>query len=236
VTRAFEGRHVLLTGAAGGLGSAVAAAFLAQGAHLTLPVLDGPQADRLVALARLEGATDRTHLRHVDLLDEPAVARMVAEMQRIDAAVHVAGGFTMGPIESLELDLFREHLDLNLTTTFLVIKHCVARMKATGYGRIVTVGSRSAQTPVGQQAAYAASKAGVVALTRAVAAELAGTDVTANCVLPSTIDTPANRAAMGDRHAEAWVKPASLAEVITFLASEAARDLRGAAIPVYGSA
>jgi NAD(P)-dependent dehydrogenase (short-subunit alcohol dehydrogenase family) len=101
-------------------------------------------------------------------------------------------------------------------------------------GRIVTVGSRGAVQPGAQLAAYCASKAGVVALTQAIAAETKGTNITANTVLPSTIDTPANRAAMGAENADQWVSPESLAGVICFLASEAAGDLRGAAIPVYG--
>lgn len=104
-----------------------------------------------------------------------------------------------------------------------------------GYGRIVTVGSWAAVEPAGQLAAYCASKAGVVALTKAIADETKGTNITANVVLPSVIDTPANRAAMGEENANQWVKPESLAQVICFLASEAAKDVRGAAVPVYGN-
>jgi NAD(P)-dependent dehydrogenase (short-subunit alcohol dehydrogenase family) len=123
---------------------------------------------------------------------------------------------------------------LNLNTTFLVCKHSLRKMQSQNYGRIVTVGSRGAVEPGAQLAAYCASKAGVVALTQAIAAETKGTDITANTVLPSTIDTPTNRAAMGADNAAQWVSPESLAGVICFLASEAAGDLRGAAIPVYG--
>jgi NAD(P)-dependent dehydrogenase (short-subunit alcohol dehydrogenase family) len=99
----------------------------------------------------------------------------------------------------------------------------------------VTVGSRGAVEPGGQLAAYCASKAGVVALTKAIADETKGTNITANVVLPSVIDTPANRAAMGAENAVQWVKAESLAGVICFLASEAAQDIRGAAVPVYGN-
>ncbi|NJN22722.1 MAG: SDR family NAD(P)-dependent oxidoreductase, partial [Leptolyngbya sp. RL_3_1] len=108
-------------------------------------------------------------------------------------------------------------------------------MLAQDYGRIVTIGSGSAVNPTAQMAAYSASKAGVVALTQAIAQETKGTGVTANVVLPSVIDTPANRAAMGDENAAQWVTPESLAQVICFLASDAAGDLRGAAVPVYGN-
>jgi NAD(P)-dependent dehydrogenase (short-subunit alcohol dehydrogenase family) len=124
---------------------------------------------------------------------------------------------------------------LNLNTTFLVCKHALQKMLPQNYGRIVTIGSRGAVEPTGQLAAYCAAKAGVVALTRAIADETRGTGITANVVLPSVIDTPANRASMGDTEAAHWVKPLSLAKVICFLASEAAQDIRGAAVPVYGN-
>lgn len=99
---------------------------------------------------------------------------------------------------------------------------------------LLTIGSRGAVEPVGSLAAYCASKAGVVALTKAIADETKDTNITANVVLPSVIDTEANRQAMGTEDVDKWVKPESLAEVICFLASEAAKDIRGAAIPVYG--
>jgi NAD(P)-dependent dehydrogenase (short-subunit alcohol dehydrogenase family) len=108
-------------------------------------------------------------------------------------------------------------------------------MRRHGYGRIVTVGSRGALQPGAQLAAYCASKAGVVALTQAIAQETKDLDITANVVLPSVIDTPSNREAMGEEQASQWVKAESLAEVICFLVSEAARDVRGAVVPVYGS-
>ena len=108
-------------------------------------------------------------------------------------------------------------------------------MLQNDYGRIVTVASRGAVQPTGQLAAYCAAKAGVVAFTQAIADETKNTNITANVVLPSIIDTPTNRQAMGEENAENWVKPESLAQVICFLASEAAKDVRGAAIPVYGN-
>ena len=108
-------------------------------------------------------------------------------------------------------------------------------MEDNNYGRIVTVASRGAIEPAAKMAAYSASKAGVLAFTRAIAEETKGTPITANTVLPSVIDTPANRVAMGENNAATWVTPKSLAEVICFLASEKAADLRGVAVPVYGN-
>ena len=107
-------------------------------------------------------------------------------------------------------------------------------MKEGGYGRIVTVGSRAAVEPASGLAAYGAAKAAVIALTRSVAEETRELDITANSVLPSVIDTPANRAAMGDAEASKWVTPERLAEAIAYLGSEAAGDLRGTTLPVYG--
>jgi NAD(P)-dependent dehydrogenase (short-subunit alcohol dehydrogenase family) len=155
-------------------------------------------------------------------------------MARVDAAVHLVGGFAMGATDEFAVDDLRGQLELNLVTAFLVVKHALRRMKQGGYGRIVAVGSRAAVEPAAGLAAYSAAKAGVVALVKSVAEETRTLDITANCVLPSIIDTPANRAAMGDADADQWVKPERLAESIAFLASEAAGDLRGATLTVYG--
>lgn len=230
----MHGRTVLVTGGTGGLGRAVTRLFAERGADVVVPVF--APAERPALQAALGELAARVRFVDADLRDEPGVEALVAGLPRLDALVHLVGGFAMGPVEDCDLATARQQLELNVTVAFLAIKHAVRRMKAAGYGRIVTVGSRSAVQPAAGQAIYSASKAGVVALTQAVAAELSGTDVTANCVLPSIIDTPANRAAMGEANADRWVKPESLAEVICFLASEAARDVRGAAVPVYGSA
>jgi NAD(P)-dependent dehydrogenase (short-subunit alcohol dehydrogenase family) len=225
----MKGRHVLVTGASGGLGGAVLKVALARGAVVTATHRDE------AAKARL-GALGVQHPVPADATIEADVRRTVDAMPQIDALVHLVGGFVMAPTHEVELDAWRRHHDLVLTTTFLACKHALRRMRERGYGRIVTIGSRAALEPMAQAAAYSAAKAGVVALTRAIAAETRGTDVTANCVLPSVIDTAVNRAAMGSDDAKNWVSPESLAEVICFLGSSAAGDLRGAAIPVYGNA
>jgi NAD(P)-dependent dehydrogenase (short-subunit alcohol dehydrogenase family) len=185
---------------------------------------------------KLGPASESVALIEADLTDEASVSSLVEGMPRVDAAIHLVGGFAMGPTAQFAVEDLRAQLDINVVTTFLVLKHALRKMQLEGYGRIVTVGSRSAVRPAAQQAAYSASKAAVVAMTQAIAEETRGRDITANCVLPSVIDTSANRASMGETKSDTWVKPASLAEVILFLASPAARDLRGAALPVYGSA
>ncbi|NCJ05466.1 3-oxoacyl-ACP reductase FabG [Synechococcales cyanobacterium C] len=228
-------RQVLLTGATGGLGREVTPQLLAQGDTLTVPYVDETSVTRLkqhLSPAELV----RVRFAATDLSQEVAVERLINGMERVDVLIHLVGGFSMGATHTYDYEAWQRDIALNLHTTFLVCKHSLRRMRETGYGRIVTVGSRGAVQPAGQLAAYCAAKAGVVALTQAIADETKGTDITANVVLPSVIDTPANRAAMGTEASASWVKPDSLAGVICFLASDAARDIRGAAIPVYGNA
>ena len=227
----MKGRHVLVTGGTGGLGGAVVHALHARGAHVTVSYRDRAEADKL---ERSFDGGGRLALVAADSRREAEVAALIGGMERIDALVHLIGGFTMEATEAMTLEAWQAHLELQVTTAFLACKHALVRMRQSGYGRIVTIGSRAIEQPGAHTAAYSAGKAGVVALTRVIAAETKGSDITANCVLPSIIDTPKNRADMGDADAARWVKPESLAEVIAFLASDAARDVRGAAIPVYG--
>jgi NAD(P)-dependent dehydrogenase (short-subunit alcohol dehydrogenase family) len=164
------------------------------------------------------------------------VISLISQMDRLDGLIHLVGGFSMGPTADYNYGDWKKDFELNTHTAFLLCKHSLKKMQAQNYGRIVTIGSRGAVQPVGQLAAYCASKAALVALTKAIADETKGTNITANVVLPSVIDTPTNREAMGTDQADQWVTPASLAKVICFLASEAAGDIRGAAVPVYGNA
>lgn len=230
----MNGKQVLLTGGTGGLGMSVTPAVLARGANVTIPYVVDTEVERLKSIL---SPADFAKIRFVsvDLSSEPAVERLVDEMGRVDVLIHLVGGFSMGKTHEYSYEQWKKDFDLNLNTTFLVCKHSLRKMLEHGYGRIVTVGSRGAVQPGGQLAAYCASKAGVLALTQAIADETKGTNITANTVLPSVIDTPANRQAMGTQEADKWVKPESLAQVICFLASEAAKDMRGAAVPVYGS-
>ncbi len=231
----MKGKQVLLTGGTGGLGLGVTPTVLAQGVEsITIPYHNPQEVERLKS--RISPA-DAVRLKFVstDLTNEASVQQLVDGMQRVDVVIHLVGGFSMGKTHEYSYEQWQKDFRLNLETTFLVCKHSLRRMLEQNYGRIVTVGSRGAVEPGGQLAAYCASKAGVVALTKAIADETKGTNITANVVLPSVIDTPANRAAMGAENADQWVKAESLAEVICFLASESARDIRGAAVPVYGN-
>lgn len=230
----MHNRHILLTGGTGGLGLGVTPVVLAQGAAVVIPYRQAQEMERLKATLSADDLS-RVQFVATDLTNEDSVQRLIDSMERVDGLIHLVGGFSMGSVHDYDYDQWKRDFDLNLNTTFLVCKHSLRRMRDQGYGRIVTVGSRGAVQPGAQLAAYCASKAGVVALTQVIADETKGTNITANVVLPSVIDTPANRQAMGADNANQWVKPESLAQVICFLASEAAIDLRGAAIPVYGN-
>jgi NAD(P)-dependent dehydrogenase (short-subunit alcohol dehydrogenase family) len=227
-------RHILVTGGTGGLGRSVSKRLLQQGANVTISYIHAPEVERLKSQLS-EGDLARVNFVSADLSDEASVISLVAQCDRLDATIHLVGGFAMGDTADYSYADWKHDIELNLHTTFLVCKHSLRKMLTQNYGRIVTIGSRGAEQPGAKLAAYCAAKAGVVALTQAIADETKGTGVTANTVLPSVIDTPANRDAMGQADAEYWVKPESLAEIIAFLASEAAKDMRGAAIPVYGN-
>ena len=230
----MENKQVLLTGGTGGLGMGVVKVLLSRGAKLTIPYRNAPEVERLKGIIP---ATEFETIQFVpkNLTDEQAVAQLVDDMGRVDVLIHLVGGFAMGKTHEFSFADWQQQIELNLHTTFLCCKHSLRKMLEGGYGRIVTVSSRAAIEPGGQLASYAAAKAGVIALTQAIAAETKGTNITANVVVPRVIDTPSNRKAMGEANISNWVKPESLGEVIAFLASEAAKDVRGAAVPVYGN-
>jgi NAD(P)-dependent dehydrogenase (short-subunit alcohol dehydrogenase family) len=231
----MKDKHVLVTGGTGGLGLGVTPTVLASGAaSVTIPYVNFHEVERLKGILT-PNDFDRIQFIPTNLTDEGSVENLINRMERVDVLIHLVGGFSMGKTDEYSFTDWKQQLDLNLNSTFLVCKHSLKRMLQNGYGRIVTIGSRGALQPGGQLAAYCASKAGVVALTQAIADETKNTNITANVVLPSIIDTPTNRQAMGEENADKWVKPESLAQVICFLASEAAKDMRGAAIPVYGN-
>lgn len=225
---------VMVTGAAGNLGRAVAAHFAAGGARLAL-------IDREAAhLASAFGAPDaaRLHLA-CNLLDAAQAAdavRQAAErFGRIDVLCNLAGGFRMGEaVHETGDDTWDFLADLNTRTLRHMVRAVVPRMLAQGRGRIVNVGAFAALRGQARMGAYTASKASVIRLTEAMAAELREHHINVNCVLPTIIDTPQNRADMPDADPTRWVDPADLAAVIGFLASDAARAVHGAALPVTG--
>ncbi len=231
----MKDKKVILTGGTGGLGKGILPSILSQGASIVIPYLKERAADSVRGMLNVQ-QLEQVKLVKADLTDESNISQIVKDMEKVDVLIHLVGGFDMGEIHQYSLEDWQKTFSINLLTTFLTCKHCLQSMRENNYGRIVTVGSRGAVDPAPQLAAYSAAKAGVVALTQAIAKETKEFNITANTVLPSIIDTPANRKAMGEENAHKWVKPASLAQVICFLASDMAQDISGAAIPVYGEA
>ena len=164
-----------------------------------------------------------------------AVGGVLARIARIDVLCHLAGGFRMGEaVHETSAATWDWLLDLNARTLLHAAGAVVPHMLAAGGGRIVTVGAYSARQGVAAMGAYTAAKASVIRLTEAMSAELREKNINVNCVLPTVIDTPQNRAAMPDADPARWVAPADLAQVIVFLASDAARAVHGVALPVTG--
>ena len=230
----FAKQTVLVTGAAGNLGQAVAEAFFERGASL---VLLGRRREELTKV--YGSANARRLLAPADVLDqaevEAAVASAIECFERIDVLCNIAGGFRMGaPVHETTDEMWQSMLDVNARSVITMARAVVPRMLAAGSGKIVNVAAMAALKGGAGMGAYAASKSATIRLTETMAAELRDKGINVNCVMPSIIDTPQNRAAMPDADPQRWVAPAALAEVILFLASDAARAIHGAAIPVVG--
>ncbi len=228
---------VLVTGSVGNLGSAVARAFAAAGARL---VLSDRAADRIVDSFPDLSGNHHLLLPGVDVTDERSVAAMtgraIDRFGRIDTLVNAVGGYRAGtPVHETSLDTWELMLNLNARSVFVVSRAVVPHLLEGGGGRIINVAARAGLKGRAGAAAYSASKSAVIRLTESMAAELKKHGINVNCVIPGTLDTPQNREALPDADTSRWVKPESLAEVIVFLASPAARDLHGAAVPVYGT-
>jgi len=231
----FSGQTVLVAGGTGGLGKAVALAFLDAGAALAVTYRNPDELRALEAAAA--SGRERLSGHATDATDEAAVRRLVQELVddhgRLDVLVNCVGGFAGGTkIWETEPKVFDRMLDLNFRSGLALCRAVVPAMLAQGGGSIVNVASRAAVDHGAGLSAYAASKAAALALIDALAADLAGTPVRANSILPSIIDTEANRRAMPKADFSKWPKPEEIARVILFLCGDGARLIHGAAIPV----
>lgn len=230
-------RTVVVTGAAGNLGRAVASAFAAQGANLVLVDL---KREALAAAYGDENSEGEQRLfLAANLLEQEQVNLAVtAAMQRfgrIDVLCNLAGGFRMGDAVHESSDQNWDFLfNINSRTLLHTSRAIVPCMLAAGGGKIINVGAFAAQKGLAQMGLYTAAKSVVIRLTESMAAELRTKNINVNCVLPTIIDTPENRAAMPNANPANWVAPEALADVIVFLASDAARAVHGAALPVAG--
>jgi len=238
VAQRFSGKMVLVSGGTGGLGRAVTLGFLAEGGQVAVPYFDEKEFDDLKAaahehVARLEGQS-------VDVTDETAIRTfvdgVVAKHGRLDVLVNTVGGYAGGlKLWEMETKVFDRMLQLNLRSGFALSRAVVPAMLKQGQGAIVNVAAKAAVDHAAGASAYASSKAAAVALMDSLAADLKGTGVRVNSILPSIIDTKVNREAMPDADFSTWPKPEEIARVILFLCSDDATVVHGAALPVYGN-
>jgi len=220
----FAGRSVLVFGAAGALGAGVAAAFAQAGASVTGVDRMQPQDDRRLAGVGYEAA---------DVTDDTEVAAVFDAGAAPWAVVNTVGGFApQRPLAELDPAELTGQLELNLVTAALITKHALRGMQAAGAGRVVHTASRAGVVTKGSGFAYSVSKLGVLHLVSMAADEVRGTGVTVNCVVPSIIDTPANRAAIPNADYDAWPKIPDIARTYLYLAAPSSGLVNGAAVPV----
>jgi NAD(P)-dependent dehydrogenase (short-subunit alcohol dehydrogenase family) len=229
------GQSAIVTGGTGGLGSAVVSRLLDDGWRVVVPWVVERELERVQEREGLE-------LVQADLSDPGAVASAVSlaagtAEAPLNGVVNLVGGFAMGGrVHETPIEEFEKQFRLNLRPTYLVVAAAVPHMLSGGGGSIVCVGTRAAVQPFSGAAGYISSKAAVIAFAQAVAAEYKNDGIRCNAILPSVIDTPANRASMPKADFDKWVKPAEIAGVISHLLSDTSRPTSGAAIPVYGRA
>jgi NAD(P)-dependent dehydrogenase (short-subunit alcohol dehydrogenase family) len=227
-------KRAIVTGGTGGLGSAVVARLLDDGWRVLVPWIVERELERVERRDGLE-------LVEADLFDVDAVkgvvSRAARDGARLRGVVNLVGGFHMGDrVHETPIETFEAQFRLNLRPTYLVVSAALPELLAGGGGSIVCVGTRAAVQPFRGAAGYISSKAAVIAFAQAVAAEYKNDGIRCNAILPSVIDTPANRASMPDADHERWVKPAEIAGVIAHLLSDDSVPTSGAAVPVYGRA
>jgi NAD(P)-dependent dehydrogenase (short-subunit alcohol dehydrogenase family) len=221
----LKDKVVLIAGGAGALGRTVTPAFAEAGARVII-VERNPPPDQVSMGNAMEA----------DVTDEAAVRRLVNEVirtaGRLDVLVNLVGGFAMGRLMDTDVSLWQRMLTMNVTSAFLLSKAVLPHMVERGTGRILHVAAWAAVEPFPGAAAYLIAKSSLLALIRVSALELKGSGVTVNGVLPTTIDTPANRASMPQTDPSTWTKPESIAETLLFLASDEAGQINGAMIPI----
>ena len=230
----MTGQVAIVTGGTGALGQSVVLRFLHDGATVAVPWIVPEEWETL--RSRAGDGSARLHGARVDGTDESAFAAFVAEVlarhQRLDVLVNTVGGFAGGDLASTSLAEWRRMLDLNLTSAVIGCRAVLPALRAARRGRIVNVASRAVVPPLGGFIAYTVSKSAVIALTQALAQEERPHGIGVNAVLPSTMDTPANRRAMPDADRSGWVTTDAVADVIAYLSSDGAAAVSGACVVV----
>jgi NAD(P)-dependent dehydrogenase (short-subunit alcohol dehydrogenase family) len=235
----LKDKVAIITGAVGNLGAATARLFQQAGAKT---VLVDRSPDRLREPYKdIAGSRDHLFAGGIDLTNAASLAKLVeqtlARFNRVDVLVNTVGGFRGGkPVHETDLADWDFLFSVNLRTAVLCCRAVIPQMLKQQSGKIINIASRAALAGSAGYAAYSASKSALLRLTESLAEELKSSNINVNCVMPSTIDTPQNRAAMPNADYSTWVKPEEIADVIAFLASDGARAINGAALPVYGKA
>lgn len=234
----LKNKVVLITGATGGMGSAVVREFARTEAQLALTSQSPQKLERLVG--ELDLPAERAFTVVADVTNESQVEDLgqviLSQFGHVDVLLNTVGGWSGGDrVEETSVGDWDHMLALNLRSAFLLSRMVIPYMRERGWGRIVHVGSKTGAEPRPKQVGYAVSKSGLITLTEVIAAELKGSGITANVVLPSIIDTLATRAAMPKANTDKWVPPEQIAATMRFLCSEAAGAINGAAIPIYGA-
>jgi len=231
----LAGRVAVVTGGTGALGQAVAVRLLGDGAIVAVPYAVEDERERLMQRV---AAADRQRLivKSADVIDVKAMTAfaegVVAAQGKIDILVAGVGGFAGGSLLDTDLETWTRMLDLNLTSVFSAAKAVVPAMVRARYGRVVVVASRAVVPPAGGFIAYTVAKAGAIAFTQALSQETSGQGITVNAVLPSTMDTPANRAAMPGSDRKGWVPVEAVADAIAVLAREASAHITGTLLAI----
>ena len=226
----MKGKIVLVTGANGGLGTHVTQAFLDAGATVIGSSRKIQPSEFTSPNFTALPAEISTRQDAKELVDQ-----VVARFGKLDVLAQTVGGFAGGQsIADTDDATFQRMLDMNLNSVFHTLRAAIPVLRKTGEGRIIAIGSRAALEPGAGVGAYSASKAAMVSLIRTAALENKDAGLTANVILPGTMDTPANRKAMPNSDFSKWVRPATVASLVTWLASHAGKDVNGAVIPVYG--
>ena len=228
-------RVALVTGGSGALGQAVTKRLLADGSVVCVPWVVESERARLEASVEAP-ARARLMVERCDVADDAAMAALVTRTLerhgRIDVLVAGVGGFAMGGLVDTDRATWDSQLTLNLTTTYVASRAVLPAMLAAGAGRIVAVASRAVVPPAGGFIAYTVAKAGVIAFVQALAQETKGRGVTVNAVLPSTMDTPGNRASMPDVDPRTWTPVTAVADAIAYLAGESAASVNGTLVAI----
>ena len=234
-----KNRNVLITGGTGILGSSVTKTFLTQGDNVAVTYLFDSEVDRFKEY--YPELSDKVTFLYADVTEQDDIQKtldtFLSKFNQLEILINIVGGFVGGiPTVELEEDRWDFMMNLNLKSVFLCCKAVIPYMTERGSGKIVNVSARAGLKGEAGMSAYCVSKGGVRTLTESLSAEVMDSGINVNCIMPSIMDTPMNREAMPDEDYSRWVKTDEVAKVISFLASDAAGIINGAAIPVYGRA